>query len=306
MQSPPSGALFLTGPTGSGKSAVAMCLAEQLGMDIVCGDAYQIYRGMGILTAQPSPEDMARVPHRLYGCVEPAEDSDVAKYNLLARKEIANAAAHGRTALVTGGSGLYIKVLTHGLAPVPPSDPALREKLEQLTTEELALRLMDLDPESAARLNLRNARHVLRALEITMITGTPASELKQTWQAAPPPACGVYLQRDRDDLRRRIRARTAAMFRSGLLAEVEALEEVPLSATAQKAIGLREALAVLDGSLSQVEAEESIATATSQYAKRQDTWFRRETCLITLHVDEKETPERTAERVRKVTAGMRI
>lgn len=304
MQSPPPSTLFLAGPTGSGKSAVALCLAEQPGFDILCGDAYQVYRRMGILTAQPAPEELARVPHRLYASIEPAEDFDVAKYDRLARAEITSIAAAGRRALVTGGSGLYIKALTHGLAPVPPSDAAVREELEKLTTEELALRLMELDPESAARLNLRNPRHVLRALEITLITGTPASALKQTWQAEPPPPCGVYLQRDREDLRRRIRARTAAMFRSGILAEIEALEEVPLSATAQKAIGLRECLAVLDGSLSRAEAEESIATATSQYAKRQDTWFRRETCLLTLHVDEHEPPERTAERIRKVTARM--
>lgn len=276
--------VFLTGPTGSGKSDVALELAARIGGEIVCADAFQCYRGMEILTAQPRPADRERVPHHLYGTVDPAEEMDAARFAEMAEAALAEIAARGRVAIVCGGSGLYVKALTHGMSPLPPADPEIRSRLEGLPAPELAEMLAQLDPVSARQLNPRNPRHLIRAIEICLLAGRPASELKQSWGSPRPGVRGVFLIREKEDLHDRINRRTEAMAAGGVLEEVSRLQDGSLSVTASKAIGLREFLAALDGAVPLAEAIAAVQVATRQYAKRQITWFRKEIAFVPLPV----------------------
>lgn len=276
--------LFLVGPTGSGKSAVALLLAEFTGGEIICADAYQVYAGMPLLTAQPAAEDLVRVPHHLYGTVPVSEEMDAGRFEKAATAAIEEVRGRGRLPIVVGGSGLYVKALTHGLSPLPPGDPILRQELEVLSAGELADRLMELDPGSAEQLNLENPRHVIRALEICLLTGRPASELKQSWAMPRPGVRGVFLDCPRFDLYERINARTHAMVQAGVLREVEVLSGMELSGTAEKAIGLWDFQAAVDEAVSLDEAVASVQQATRQFAKRQVTWFRRESAFVNLEV----------------------
>ncbi len=271
--------VILCGPTASGKSAVAAALGRLLGGGIVCGDAFQLYQGLPILTAQPGPGERAQAPHLLYGSVPPGEDMDAARYARMAGDALAGIQARGLRPILTGGSGLYLKAVTHGLSPLPPVDAALRAELEALPPPELATRLLALDPGAAATVNLRNPRYVQRALEIVLLTGRPAAEWKTSFAQGPRPGLRAFiLQRDRAELHDRVNQRTLAMVEEGVLAEVAALPP-DLSATAAKTIGLRELTAVLRGGLPLAEAVTAIQQATRQYAKRQITWFRRETWM---------------------------
>ena len=274
--------LLLTGPTASGKSAVAIAIARLTGGEIVCADAFQLYNGLPILTAQPPARDLTKAAHHLYGSVPLTDDMDAARFARLAQACIAEITARGNLPIITGGSGLYIKALTHGLSPLPPGDPALRAKLDALTSDELTTRLLALDPTAGATINLRNQRYVQRALEIAMLTGQPVAAQKTSFASGPLPGIqGFYLTRDREELYSRINARTIEMITAGALDEVAALSAL-LSLTAQKTIGLRELQAVTAGTLSLEEAVAAIQQNTRRYAKRQGTWFRRETWMQTV------------------------
>lgn len=287
--------LYLAGPTGSGKTAVALALARLLApCEILNADAFQVYRGMEILSAAPSEDERGACPHHLFGILDPGDENDAAAFARLARDTIAEVGDRALP-LMVGGSGLYLKAITHGLSPTPKADPVLRAELEALPLETLVDRFRELDPGGAAATNLKNRRYVTRNLEICQLTGRPASELKQEWTLSSPPFEGVYLQRERPDLDRRIAARTAAMFASGVVDEVARLG--PLSVTAEKAIGLREIRALLRGELSEADCRESIRLATRQYAKRQETWFRREPGFVPLPVAPDEAPDETARRI---------
>ncbi len=292
--------LYLTGPTGSGKSAVALLLAEATGGEIIAADAYQIYQKIPILTAQPTASDLARVPHHLYGTVPVSEDMDAGRFEKMALKTIAEVQARGRLPVVCGGSGLYIKALTHGLSPLPPGDPGLRRELELLSPEELADRLMQLDPGSAEQLNLQNPRHVTRALEICLLTGQPASALKQSWAMPRSGVRGVFLDLPRPELYDRINARTHAMVAAGVVAEVAALDENELSSTASKVIGLWDFRAVADEATSLQEAIASVQQTTRHYAKRQATWFRREEAFVQIPVSPLDSALETAARIARI------
>ena len=292
--------LYLTGPTGSGKSAAALLLAEATGGEIICADAYQVYQDIPLLTAQPSPADQARAPHHLYGSVPLSHEMDAAHFERAALAAIADVQSRGHLPIVCGGSGLYIKALTHGLSPLPPGDPQLRLELERLSPTQLAARLLQLDPGSAAQLNLQNPRHVTRALEICLLTGQPASALKQSWAMARPGVRGVFLDLPRDVLYDRINARTLAMVAEGVLAEVAALPEDTLSATASKTLGLWDFRAVADEATSLPEAIASVQQATRHYAKRQSTWFKRETAFVNLPLSPLDSPAEVAENIRRI------
>lgn len=262
--------------------------------EIINADAFQAYRGMEILSAAPSAEDRQSHVHHLFGHLDPAKENDAAEYSRAARETIGEVSLRAQP-LVTGGSGLYLKALTHGLAPTPKGDPLLRAELESLSLDDLVERYRHLDPDGAAAMNLKNRRYVIRNLEICLLAGRPASELKKEWATPAPTLQAVVLQRERSDLDERITRRTQAMFAAGVVAEVARLGVV--SVTAEKAIGLREIRSLLRGEITESDCQEAIRVATRRYAKRQETWFRRETAFQTLSVAPAESPEETASRI---------
>lgn len=258
-----------------------MSLAQRLNGEIVNADAFQLYRGLDICTAKPSAADLALVPHHLYSVVSPGELCDAQFFCDLAMPVIADIIARGRLPVVVGGSGLYIKALTHGLSPLP-SDEGVREQLAQLTPRERVDWLLSRDPLAEQTVNLKNDRYVTRALEICLLTGQPQSKLRQSWTGFKTSARGVTLIWERQALDARIDQRVLQMVAAGLVEEVAGLPV--LSGTAEKAIGVREIRAHLAGQMTLEEAVAAIQLATRQYARRQEKWFRREKWLHRLEV----------------------
>lgn len=279
----PPTTFFIVGPTASGKSALALALAEEVDGEIVNGDAFQLYAGLDILTAKPSPQDMARVPHHLYGALPLAESCDAQRFHALAVSTLQDIAGRGKVPIVVGGSGLYVKALTHGLSPLPAGSPQLREHLHNLTPGEKIVWLLQRDPEAATTVNLRNPRYVERALEICLLTGRPQSGLRRSFAQHEPKVNGVILDWNRETLYARINQRTLDMVKAGLLDEVRCLG--PLSPTAEKAIGIREVREHLAGRTTLEQTIAAMQQATRNYAKRQVTWFRRERCFQTICLD---------------------
>jgi len=293
--------LYLAGQTGSGKTAIALELVRMLApVEIINADAFQIYRGLEILSAAPAAEERALCPHHLFGDIPATSECDAASFARLAREMIARVSTRA-VPLVVGGSGLYLKAITHGLAPTPKGDPALRSELERLTLDTLVERYESLDPVGAARTNLLNRRYVTRNLEICLLTGRPASQLKSEWAENAPEIRAVYLHRDREETYSRINRRTLAMFENGVVAEVAALGE--LSTTAEKAIGLREIRAHLSGELDLPNCIAAIQQMTRHYAKRQASWFKRENAFHRLEVTPDESPADTAARIAAFYTG---
>src|SRR5882757_7732531 len=170
-------AFFIVGPTATGKSEMAADVARETSAEIVSADAFQIYRGLDLLTAKPEASTFAKAPHHLIGTVPLSEEMNAEKYRRVARSVIENINSRGKLAIIVGGSGLYIKALTHGLAPLPESDSKLREKLNALSLTELRSRLCEFDPDTAERIDPKNRRRIVRALEICLLSGKPASEV---------------------------------------------------------------------------------------------------------------------------------
>jgi tRNA dimethylallyltransferase len=298
----PLPALYLCGPTASGKTGLALAIASLIPAEIVNADAFQLYCGLPICTAKPSAEELSAAPHHLVGTQDPGDTADAQRYHDLARPILADILARGRWPIVVGGTGLYIKSLTHGLANLPKADASLRAELMLTTAAERRQRLLDLDPRAAENVPLANDRYVVRALEICLLTGQPQSQLRQTWQDQPrPQLMGICLQWQRDELYQRINARTHSMMASGLVNEVtefltkhcpESLwtgGEVPSSGVF-RAIGVREIAAHRRGETDLATTVEQIQQATRNYAKRQLTWFRREAEMQTICLD----PDSTA------------
>lgn len=279
----PANTFFVVGPTASGKSALALALAQEVGGEIVNADAFQLYAGMDILTAKPSPAERSQVPHHLYGVLPLSEACDAQRFHALALPVLQDIAQRGRVPIVVGGSGLYIKALTHGLSPLPAGSPQLREHFKKLSDGEKIIWLLQRDPEAATTVNLRNPRYVERALEICLLTGRPQSGLRRSFAQKEPEVSGVILDWNREALYARINQRTLDMFQAGLVEEVRALG--PLSPTAEKAIGIREVRGHLAGRATLEETTAAIQQATRNYAKRQATWFRRERCFQTICLD---------------------
>ena len=274
-------AFYICGPTASGKSALALRMVRELNGEIVNADAFQLYRGLDILTAAPPPEERIIAPHHLYGVLDPSEKTDAGSYMRMAKPVIAEIQSRGKTPIITGGSGLYLKFLTHGPAPLPTGDAKLRAELDARPLDDLVAQLRSLDPVEAARTALQNRRFVSRALEICLLTGQKASDLRDQWETQTREISaslrGIVIQRSRPDLHARIAARTRAMLDGGAIQEVAALKRV--STNCEKAIGFREIRSLLTGETDRATCEELINAATRQYAKRQETWFRRETWL---------------------------
>ena len=275
--------LYICGTTASGKTSLALALAEAFDGEIVNGDAFQVYRGLEVLSAAPTAEELAQAPHHLFGFLSLEEKMDAARYAGLANPVIEDIQSRGKLPIIVGGSGLYLKFLTHGVSEAPSADPNLRAELDELSVEEVLKRLQKLDPEEAARQvkqNSNNHRHLSRALEICLLTGGTASERRRNFEVSLDELNlkGVVLTWDREKLAERIQKRTALMMENGAIEEVRALPEN--ADTVRQAIGVKEIKALLAGDISQEECLEKIAASTRQYAKRQRNWFRREEWLV--------------------------
>jgi tRNA dimethylallyltransferase len=284
--------LFIVGPTATGKSELAADVARGMGAEIVSADAFQIYRGLDLLTAKPDISTLAKAPHHLIGTTPLHEEMNAERYRRVASLAIDEIQSRGKLAIIVGGSGLYIKALTHGLATVPGSDPKLREKLNAMSLDELRSRLIELDSQAAGKIDMKNRRRVVRALEICLLTGKPASAQAKEWTVAARadrgepvstiPATGVFVFRDREELYARVNRRVERMFEDGVIEEVRAAGEV--STTASQMIGFREIRQLLNGEMSITQCVAAIQQATRRYAKRQLTWFRRQTNFSPLNL----------------------
>jgi tRNA dimethylallyltransferase len=276
--------LAIVGATATGKSALAMELAAELGGEIVSADSLQVYRGLDLGTAKPSAADRARVPHHLVDILEPDELYSAGEFARRARAAIVEIEMRGRTPIVVGGSGLYLRALLRGLSPLPPGDPevraALRSRLEAEGLAALREELARIDPKTAARLTAGDTQRVLRALEVECVTGRPLSAWldEQPFGTQAIAAVQIGLTLPRSILYDRIAGRVVWMMEAGWLGEVAGLLQLGLSPRlpAFQAIGYRQLVRHLegDGSLEQAIAE--IVRETRRFAKRQETWFRKE------------------------------
>lgn len=272
--------LVILGPTASGKSDAAMALARRVGAEIVSVDSMQVYRGMDVGTAKPTPAERAEVRHHLIDVVEPDEPFTVARFVELADSVIADARRRGAPLVLTGGTPLYYKALFDGLFGGPGADEAIRDRLRAFSGEELHRRLVEVDPASAARIHANDAKRLVRALEVFELTGQPISSFQTEWTAPVRrhAAMWVGLAWDKDALNRRINARVRSMMAAGWVHEVRALlarHGGALSHTAAEATGYRELIEHVEGRMSLDDAVEQIKIATRQLARRQMKWFRR-------------------------------
>ena len=277
--------LAVVGPTASGKSEVALQAARSRiaagrPTEVVAVDAFTVYRGMDIGTAKPTPADRAEVPHHLVDVLDPDQELTVVGFRERAREAIAQVRARGATPLLVGGSGLYFRAVVDPLR-FPPTDPALREELEQRWSEHPAAahaHLARLDPAAAARIEPGNLRRTVRALEVWELTGEPFSAFDDAYDrhtSIYPDLQVVRLDPPTEDLRAAIAGRAERMVSAGLVGEVAALRaRWQLSRTARQGIGYAEAAAVLDGELAEGLLAERIARRTWRYARRQRAWFR--------------------------------
>jgi tRNA dimethylallyltransferase len=297
-----TGVFFIVGPTASGNSDVAAAVAALCGAEIVSADAFQIYEGLEILTAKPDRELRARVPHHLIGEIPLTHSFDVAQYLGRAACVIREIRARGKVPIVCGGSGLYLRALSRGLADLPAADAELRAGLETLPLAELAHRFAEHDPLGATQIDLQNRRRLIRALEVCMLTGKAFSSFRDEWNQPVPDARGVLLTRPRDTLHARIDRRTEAMFAGGVHREVADVREI--GPTAEQTIGWREIQALLAGTMDRAECIAAIQQATKRYAKRQLTWLRRESGLEVVALTE-ETELPLLDRLARTAGGVR-
>jgi tRNA dimethylallyltransferase len=275
--------IILTGPTASGKSGLALSLAEKSGGVIINADSQQMYRELRILTARPTPEEEARAPHRLYGLLPGQEACSAGKWLNLARMEIDWTLGQGLLPIVVGGTGLYIRALMQGIAQIPDIDASVRQQAasdyDAMGKEAFAERLKWVDPEFFARLAVHDRQRLIRAYEVWLGSGKPLSYWQSRPVAAPYPADSYTLYRvdiPRDILYARCNARFAAMLEQGAMEEVKHLISLNLSPDlpVMKSVGVKELAQVLQGRLTLAEAAGAASQVTRHYAKRQITWFR--------------------------------
>jgi tRNA dimethylallyltransferase len=272
--------LVILGPTACGKSALATAIARQTGAEILSVDSMQIYQGMDIGTAKPSPAEQNKIPHHLLDLVRPDESFSVARFVELADGIIADARQRQKKIIVTGGTPLYYQALFKGLFDGPKADESLRKTLGQSTSAALHEKLSQVDPAAAARISPADSRRLIRALEVFEITGQPISTLQKQWESNQPQrhrAVWIGLAWERAAINRRINLRVKEMMTAGWLEEVRRLlQKYPtLSKTAAGATGYQQLIEHLDGKMSLDDAVEQIKIATRQLARRQMKWFKR-------------------------------
>ena len=282
MRLQPNTLIVVVGPTASGKTALAIVLAKAVNGEIVSADSMQIYEGMDIATAKPLPEELAAVPHHLIGFVPVETPFSVADYAVLARTAINEIMNRGKTPILCGGTGLYVKAIIDNVqySETIPSDELLRERLrlfaEQNGNDALWKRLEMIDPETARRIHPNNVGRVIRAIEVMEVSGRSIREHEADSRREPCPYHVIELglrYQDREKLYRRINQRVDKMVEMGLPEEVKTAREKGLTATAAQAIGCKELYGWLDGDETLAEALERLKQSTRRYAKRQLTWF---------------------------------
>ena len=287
--------ILITGPTAVGKSEIALRLAEQLGGEIISADSMQVYRGLDLGTAKPSPADRARRPHHLIDICDLTGSFDAAQFARLAQRAVAEIQSRGRVPIFCGGTGLYFKAFLEGLGEAPPADAKLRAELEAAPLENLLAELREHDPAAYEKIDRQNPRRVIRAVEVIRLTGKPFSEQQSRWgetpggpevgssrcddrtaQRAVPTKTNFFcFSRSPADLHTRINARVEAMFARGLVDETRELLKRGLAQnkTAMQAIGYRQVVEHLRGERSLPDTIELVKIRTRQFAKRQLTWF---------------------------------
>lgn len=270
--------LVLVGQTAVGKTALSLQLAAELNGEIISADSRLFYRGLDIGTAKPTPAERELVPHHLIDICEPDEIVTLAEYQRLAYAAINSVLAQGKLPILVGGTGQYITAVIEGWGiPKVPPHPRLRRALAQLEGDELARWLSELDPEAASKIDPRNVRRVIRALEVTLVSGQRISELQRK---TPPPynICTIGLTRDREQLYNRIDARVDVMMVAGLMEETKRLYQADYARQlpAMNSLGYRQLLAYFDGEISLEEAVDRIKFETHRFARQQATWFRQD------------------------------
>ena len=280
--------VVICGPTASGKTALTLELGRRLDIEVISADSRQVYRGMDIGTAKPTPAELSQLPHHLVDVVDPGDEFTAANFAEQGRMLAFAIAQRGRLPIVVGGTGLYIRALTEGLVAAPGGDAALRQELlqrEQQQGEGALYRLLqERDPDMAGRIHPRNRVRIIRALEVLALTGRRLSEMQDLHAFADRPfvTLKIGLMPDRDELFRRIDRRAEQMLEAGLIVETSALLDRGYSPhlKALQTIGYRECIQYLQGALSLDEALSLVQRATRQYAKRQLTWFRKDASII--------------------------
>jgi tRNA dimethylallyltransferase len=274
--------IIICGPTATGKSDLALEVAEKFNGEVINSDSMQLYRGMDIGTAKLTVEERRGIPHHLLDILTVDQDASVAQYQGLARAAVDEIRERGKSAIIVGGTGLYIKSIIDEMN-FPETDPALRKRLEDeaelLGTAELYSRLRVLDPEAAAAIEPANTRRIIRALEVIEVTGEPYSaNLPSDASLRYPDALHFGLAMERANLAPRIEARVHRMFEQGLVDEVRNLIDQGLleGTTAQRAIGYAQVISFINAEISLEQAIEETIIATRQYVRRQDTWFKRD------------------------------
>ena len=276
--------ICIAGPTASGKTALAVELAKELDGEVVSCDSMQIYKGMNIGTAKPTREEMQGIPHHMIDVAEPGEDFSVSRYCEMATPIVDDILARGKTAIIAGGTGLYMDSLIKGndFAPFPATGvrEALEQRADQEGMEALLRELAAVDPDSAAKLHIADRKRIIRALEVYYETGQTITAHNLRTRAIPPRYDPVWLGLDFDPraaLYQRIDLRVSLMLEQGLIREITDLlaSGIPEKCTAMQAIGYKEFLSALHGAISMEEAADQVRQSSRHYAKRQLTWFRR-------------------------------
>ena len=309
MPPKPNTLIAVVGPTASGKTALAIALAKELGGEIVSADSMQIYRGMDIATAKPTPEEMAEVPHHLIGFWPPEKPFSVAQYAILAREKIDDILRRGRVPVLCGGTGLYIKAIVDHIQYEEETgeDAALRERLRRQAQDEgnLAVwrQLQAMDPQTAERIHPNNLGRVIRAIEVMQVSGRSIREQEERSRQAPCPYHVIQIglrYRNRENLYERIGHRVDAMAEAGLPEEARAVRQQGLTATAAQAIGYKELYDWMDGTLPLEEALENLKRSTRRYAKRQLTWFGADARIRWIEPDALQAGETVTEQAMRI------